>query len=104
MAAPGGVGMLDVSTAMSRAKDATGSSVWGEAANKEMTMATQQTVQQVIDYLKAHPDVAKKAADFIKSHPDEVKAALQDVADERGWDLSKIDIGALKAEMGKLPH
>jgi hypothetical protein len=65
-------------------------------------MATQQTVQQVVEYLKSHPEVAKKAADYIKSHPDDVKAALKDVADERGWDLSKIDTAALKAEMGKL--
>ena len=41
-------------------------SVWGAAANKERTTATQQTVQQVIDYLKAHPDEAKKAADFAR--------------------------------------
>jgi hypothetical protein len=67
-------------------------------------MATQQTVQQVVEYLKSHPDIAKKAADFIKSHPDDVKGALQDVADERGWDLSAIDLSALKAEMNKIPH
>jgi hypothetical protein len=67
-------------------------------------MATQQTVQQVMDYLKTHPDIAKKAADFIRSHPDDVKGALQDVADERGWDLSKIDVSALKAEISKIPH
>jgi tagatose-1,6-bisphosphate aldolase len=67
-------------------------------------MATQQTVQQVMDYLKSHPDVAKRAADYIRSHPDEVKEALRDVADERGWDLSKIDTAALKAEMSKITH
>ncbi len=44
-------------------------------------MATQQTVQQVVDYLKSHPDIAKKAADYMRSHPDEVKEALRDVAD-----------------------
>ena len=67
-------------------------------------MATQQTVQQVVDYLKSHPDIAKKAADYMRSHPDEVKEALRDVADERGWDLSSIDTKALKAEMSKIAH
>ena len=67
-------------------------------------MATQQTVQQVVDYLKSHPDIAKKAADYMRSHPDEVKEALRDVADERGWDLSSIDTTALKAEMSKIAH
>jgi hypothetical protein len=67
-------------------------------------MAT-ESVQQVIDYLKAHPDVAKKAMDYVKAHPDDVKAAIKDVAAERGWDLSKIDTAALKAEMSKaIPH
>ncbi len=61
-----------------------------------------ETVQQVVEYLKAHPDVAKKAMDYVKAHPDDVKAALKDVAAERGWDLSKIDTTALKAEMGKI--
>jgi hypothetical protein len=65
-------------------------------------MATTQTVQQVVDYLKAHPDVAKKARDYIKAHPDEVKAALKEVAEERGWDLSSIDVSALKAEISKI--
>jgi len=32
---------------------------------KEQIMAT-QTVQQVVDYLKAHPDVAHKAMDYMK--------------------------------------
>ena len=61
-----------------------------------------QTVQQVVDYLKTHPDVAKKAMDFFRAHPDDIKGALKDVADERGWDLSKIDTAALKAEIGRL--
>ena len=61
-----------------------------------------QTVQQVVDYLKTHPDVAKKAKDFFRAHPDDIKGALQEVADERGWDLSKIDTAALKAEIGRL--
>ena len=66
-------------------------------------MAT-QTVQQVVDYLKAHPDVAKKAMDYVKTHPGEVKEALKDLAQERGWDLSKIDTDALKAEFTKIAH
>jgi hypothetical protein len=66
-------------------------------------MAT-QTVQQVVDYLKTHPDVAKKAAEYIKTHPNEVKEALTDVAKERGWDLSNVDTAELKTELGKLAH
>jgi hypothetical protein len=65
-------------------------------------MATQQTVQQVVDYLKSHPDVAKKAKDYFKAHPEDAKAALKDLAEERGWDLSNIDTSALKAELGKI--
>ena len=64
-------------------------------------MAT-ETVQQVVEYLKSHPDVAQKAMDYVKEHPDDVKTALKDLAAERGWDLSKIDTTALKAEFGKL--
>jgi hypothetical protein len=79
--------------------------IWGDGANTEdLDMATQQTVQQVMDYLKSHPDVAKRAADYIRSHPDDVKEALRDVANERGWDLSKIDTAALRAEMSKITH
>ena len=61
-----------------------------------------QTVQQVVDYLKTHPDVAMKAKDFFMAHPGDVKGALSQLAEERGWDLSKIDTTALKAEIGKL--
>ena len=61
-----------------------------------------QSVQQVVDYLKTHPDVAKKARDFFMAHPDDVKGALKEIADERGWDLTKIDTAALKVEFGKL--
>lgn len=61
-----------------------------------------QSVQQVVDYLKTHPDVARKAVDFFKAHPDDVKGALTEVAQERGWDLSSIDTTALKAEFRKL--
>jgi len=59
-------------------------------------------VQQVVDFLKTHPEVAKKAKDYIKAHPEDVKAALKEVADERGWDLSSIDTTALKAELSKI--
>jgi len=65
-------------------------------------MATQQTVQQVVEYLKSHPEVAKKAKDYFKAHPEDAKAALRDLAEERGWDLSNIDTSALKAELGKI--
>jgi hypothetical protein len=65
-------------------------------------MATQQTVQQVVDYLRSHPEVAKKAKDYFKAHPEDAKAALKDLAEERGWDLSNIDTSALKAELGKI--
>ena len=64
-------------------------------------MAT-QTVQQVVEYLKAHPEVAKKAKEYFKAHPEDVKTALKEVAEERGWDLSNIDTTALKAEIGKI--
>jgi hypothetical protein len=60
------------------------------------------TVQQVVDYLKTHPDVARKAVDFVQAHPDDMKSALKDVAQERGWDLSSIDMAALKTEIGKM--
>jgi len=70
---------------------------------EEAIMAT-QAVQQVVDYLKSHPDVAKKAMAYIKTHPTEVKESLRDVAKERGWDLSKIDTSELKSELTKLAH
>jgi hypothetical protein len=65
-------------------------------------MAGTQTVQQVVEFLKANPEVARKAKEYIKSHPDDVKAALKDVAERRGWDLSTIDATALKNELGKI--
>jgi hypothetical protein len=61
-----------------------------------------QSVQQVVEYLKSHPDVARKAKEYFKAHPDDVKAALKEVAEERGWDLSSIDTNALKAELVKI--
>ena len=61
-----------------------------------------ETIQQVVEYLKAHPDVAKKAKDYVRSHPDDVKTALKEIAEARGWDLSKIDTAALKNELGKM--
>jgi hypothetical protein len=60
------------------------------------------TVQQVVEYLKAHPEVAAKAREYVKQHPGELKAALKEVAEKRGWDLSNIDTNALKNEIGKL--
>jgi tagatose-1,6-bisphosphate aldolase len=63
-----------------------------------------QTVQQVVDFLKTHPEVAQKGKDYIKAHPEEVKEALRDVAEQRGWDLSMIDTSALKAEIAKITH
>jgi hypothetical protein len=64
-------------------------------------MATEM-VQQVVDYMKSHPDVAKKAMDYVKTHPGDIKGALKDVAAQNGWDLSKLDTTALTAEMGKI--
>ena len=66
-------------------------------------MAT-QSIQQVVEYLKSHPEVAKKASEYIKSHPNEVKEALRDVARERGWDLSSVDASQLKSEISRLAH
>ena len=63
-------------------------------------MATQ--VQQVVEFLKTHPEIAKTAREYVIAHPDDVKAALKDLAEERGWDLSQIDTAALKAELSKM--
>jgi hypothetical protein len=57
-----------------------------------------------MEFLRSHPEVARKAADYTRSHPNEVKEALREVADERGWDLSKIDTATLKAELSKITH
>jgi hypothetical protein len=63
------------------------------------------TTQQVVDYLKSHPDVAKKAMDYLKSHPGDAKSALKEIASERGWDLSQIDFATLTKELGNItPH
>ena len=63
------------------------------------------TTQQVVDYLKSHPDAAKKAMDFVKSHPGDVKNAIKELASERGWDLSQIDLTTLGKELSKIaPH
>ena len=67
-------------------------------------MAT-QNIQQVVDYLKANPDVARKAMEYVKSHPGDIKMALKDLANQRGWDLSQIDTAALTKELGNIvPH
>ena len=61
--------------------------------------------QQVVDYLKAHPDVARMAMDYVKSHPGDFKTALKDLATQRGWDLSQIDTTTLTKELGNIdPH
>ena len=63
------------------------------------------TTQQVVDYLKAHPDLAQKAMEYVKSHPGDVKNALKDLATQRGWDLSQIDTTAVAKELGNIvPH
>ena len=64
-----------------------------------------ELVQQVVDYLKANPEVAQRAKEYVKTHPaDDVKAAFKEIAAERGWDLSNIDTALLKAELGKIGH
>jgi hypothetical protein len=78
--------------------------VWDDEASLRRQHMTAQTVQQVVDFLKTHPEVAQKAKDYIKAHPEEVKEALRDVAEQRGWDLSMIDTSALKAEIAKITH
>ena len=60
------------------------------------------TMQQVADYLKANPDVAKQVKEYATAHPEDAKAALKQVAAAQGWDLSKIDPAALKAEFAKI--
>lgn len=63
------------------------------------------TTQQIVDYLKSHPDVAKRAMDYAKTHAGDMKGALKDVASERGWDLSQIDTGTLTKELsGIMSH
>jgi hypothetical protein len=70
---------------------------------KEQIMANQ--TQQVVEYLKAHPDVAERAMDYMKSHPGDFKTALKDLANQRGWDLSQIDTATLTKELGNIvPH
>ncbi len=61
-----------------------------------------ETIQQVVEYLKTHPEEAKKAKDYVKAHPEDAKAAIKEVAAARGWDLSKIDATALRNELGKM--
>jgi tagatose-1,6-bisphosphate aldolase len=61
-----------------------------------------ENIQQILEYLRANPDVAKKARDYVMTHPGQIKEALKEVAEKRGWDLSKIDLTALTTEFGKL--
>ena len=66
-------------------------------------MATQ--IQQVVDYLRAHPDVAQKAMDYVKSYPGDFRTALKELATQRGWDLSQIDPATFQKELGNIiPH
>ena len=65
-------------------------------------MAQQQTVQQVMDFLKSHPEAARKAADYLRAHPEEVKEALRDVAERirphhgfKRWSNPSAFLGAL---------
>lgn len=75
---------------------------WEDELWKEINSMASETVQQVVEYLRAHPDVAQRAREYVRTHPDDVKSALKEVAAQRGWDLSKIDPASLKAEIGKL--
>jgi uncharacterized protein (DUF362 family) len=61
-----------------------------------------EMIQQIVEYLKANPDVAKRARDYVKTHPDDVRTALKEVAQKRGWDLSMIDTTALKNELTRI--
>jgi len=77
----------------------------GERSLREEQIMPTPTTQQVVDYLKSHPDVAKRAMDYVKSHPGDAKAAFKEIASERGWDLSQIDTTALTKELGNIiPH
>jgi len=60
------------------------------------------TPKQIADYLRANPDVAKKVKEYAVAHPDDTKAAIKEIAAAQGWDLSKVDQAALKAEFAKL--
>jgi len=63
------------------------------------------TTQQVVEYLKAHPDIAKKAMEYVKTNPGDAKNALKDIASQRGWDLSQIDMSTLTKELSNIvPH
>jgi hypothetical protein len=65
-------------------------------------MATAMNVQMVLDYLKANPEYARKLKDYVTKYPDETKAALKQIADVNGWDLSNIDPAAVRAAIAKL--
>jgi len=61
-----------------------------------------EMIQKIVEYLKANPDVARRARDYVKTHPDDVRTALKEVAEKRGWDLSMIDTNALKNELTRI--
>ena len=55
-----------------------------------------ETLQNIMAYLKANPEAARRAREFVRTHPDEVKTTLKDIAEKRGWDLSQVDTTALE--------
>ena len=61
-----------------------------------------EMIQQIVDYLKANPEMAKRAREYVQTHPDDVKTALKEVAEKRGWDLSKIDTTKLRSELTRI--
>jgi hypothetical protein len=61
-----------------------------------------EMIQNIAAYLKANPEAAQKAREYVKAHPDDVKTALKEIAERRGWDLSKIDTTALKNELTRM--
>ena len=61
-----------------------------------------EMIQNIVEYLKANPEAARKAREYVKTHPDDVKTALKEIAEKRGWDLSHIDTTALKNELSRL--
>jgi len=61
-----------------------------------------EMIQNIVEYLKTHPEAARKVKEYVKTHPDDVRSAFKEIATMRGWDLSKIDTTALKNELGKI--
>ena len=61
-----------------------------------------EMIHSIVEYLKANPEVARKAREYVKTHPDDIRTALKEVAERRGWDLSQIDTTTLKNELYKI--